>query len=97
MFAFWTKLVETNQYKSTLNNMKAITKPHCKYTCKCIQNFEWRVRVWLHKTKYLLTSYVSTKAMNPSGKAIANDTIAANSPSLDSSGETPNNTDNCRR
>lgn len=45
--------------------------------------------------KYLLTSYVSTKAMNPSGNAIANDTIAANSPSLDSSGDTSNRTDNC--
>lgn len=37
------------------------------------------------EAKYLLTSYVSTRAMKPSGNAIANDTIAASSPSLDSS------------
>lgn len=52
---------------------------------------------WLHKRKYLLTSYVSTNAINPSGNAIANDTIAANSPSFDSSGETSNMPDNCCR
>lgn len=39
------------------------------------------------KAEYLLTSYVSTRAMKPSGKAIAKDTIAASSPSLDSSVE----------
>lgn len=39
------------------------------------------------KAEYLLTSYVSTSAMKPSGKAIAKETIAANSPSLDSSVE----------
>lgn len=47
--------------------------------------------------KYLLTSYVSTNAINPSGNAIANETMAANSPSLASSGETSNNPDNCCR
>lgn len=49
------------------------------------------------KNKYLLTSYVSTKAINPSGNAIANDTIAASSPSLDSSSDTSSNPDNCLR
>lgn len=49
------------------------------------------VGVWLHELKYLLTSYVSTNAINPSGNAIANDTMAANSPSLDSSGDTSSN------
>lgn len=47
--------------------------------------------------KYLLTSYVSTKAINPSGNAIANETIAANSPSLDSSGDTSSSLDKCWR
>lgn len=55
------------------------------------------VHEWLLKRKYLLTSYVSTNAINPSGNAIANDTIAANSPSFDSSGETSSNPDNCWR
>lgn len=40
------------------------------------------------KAKYLLTSYVSTKAMKPSGNAMAYETMAANSPSDDSSIET---------
>lgn len=40
------------------------------------------------KAKYLLTSYVSTKAMKPSGNAMAYETMAANSPSEDSSIET---------
>jgi len=39
--------------------------------------------------KYLLTSYVSTRAMNPSGKAMAKEMSAANSPSDASSGMTP--------
>lgn len=47
-----------------------------------------------HKWKYLLTSYVSTNAINPSGNAIANDTMAASSPSLDSSGDTFSKRDN---
>lgn len=34
------------------------------------------------RIKYLLTSYVSTSARNPSGNAIANETMAANSPSF---------------
>lgn len=42
------------------------------------------------KAKYLLTSYVSTNAIKTSGNAIANDTIAASSPSLDSSVEMSN-------
>ena len=40
------------------------------------------------KAKYLLTSYVSTNAINPSGNAMAKETIAASSPSLDSSVDT---------
>lgn len=55
------------------------------------------VHEWLHKRKYLLTSYVSTNAINPSGNAIANDTMAASSPSFASPGETSNNPDNCSR
>lgn len=51
---------------------------------------------WLHKRKYLLTSYVSTNAINPSGNAIANETMAASSPSFDSS-ETPKIFDNLSR
>lgn len=49
------------------------------------------------KAKYLLTSYVSTKAMKPSGKAIAKDTMAANSPSLDSSVEISRRADSSLR
>jgi hypothetical protein len=37
---------------------------------------------WVMRQEYLLTSYVSTKAINPSGNAIANEIKAANSPSL---------------
>lgn len=42
------------------------------------------------KAKYLFTSYVSTKAMKPSGNAMAYETMAANSPSEDSSVDTSN-------
>lgn len=43
---------------------------------------------------YLFTSYVSTKAMNPSGNAIAKEISAANSPSLASSGPMSSRVDN---
>lgn len=40
------------------------------------------VMAWVMRQGYLFTSYVSTSAMKPSGKAMANEINAANSPSL---------------
>lgn len=47
--------------------------------------------VWGMRQEYLLTSYVSTSAINPSGNAMANEMSAASSPSLASVPNTLNN------
>lgn len=49
------------------------------------------------RQEYLLTSYVSTKAMNPSGNAIAKEMSAASSPSLASTAKTLNSGANLSR
>lgn len=59
--------------------------------CWNITNLEmkqWKVEYYQYFS-YHLTSYVSTRAKNPFGKAIANETIAAISPSFASSEFTP--------
>lgn len=95
---------ETNTNQQLYTNVEAITIKQSiaianKCVRKCITNWKWACAMckWLHKWKYLLTSYVSTNAINPSGNAIANDTMAASSPSLDSSGDTSSNRDNGSR